>query len=99
MESRRKAGRTLVRVDGPHNTQQVMVCAALRPRAETRSGFRLNRAKAFAAALIAHHPALSVAGVKARLADALCETSWTIDLRGRAWPEPIRSPIPEQPDA
>jgi len=73
----------------PHNAQQVMSYAVLRLRRETRDVFLLNHIEALDDALIARHLGLSVAEVQARLADALCEISRTVDLIERVRAKPI----------
>lgn len=85
------------RVFDPHNTQQVMSYAVLRLRRETRDVFLLNQIEALDYALIARHLGLSVADVKARLADALCEISRTVDLIERVRPKLINLSNPEHP--
>ncbi len=82
----------------PHNTQQVMSYAVLRLRQETRDVFLLNHIQALDYALIAHHLGISAAEVEARLADALCEISRTIDLIERARPHPNNPANAEYPD-
>lgn len=86
------------RVLDPHNAQQVMSYAVLRLRRETRDVFLLNQIEALDYALIARHLGLSVADVQARLADALCEISRTVDLIERVHPKPINLSNAEHPD-
>ena len=86
------------RVFDPHNAQQVMSYAVLRLRRETRDVFLLNHIEALDYALIARHLGLSVADVQARLADALCEISRTVDLIERVRPKPINLSNAEHPD-
>lgn len=86
------------RVFDPHNAQQVMSYAVLRLRRETRDVFLLNHIEALDYALIARHLGLSVADVQARLADALCEISRTVDLIERVRPKPINPSNAEHPD-
>ena len=86
------------RVFDPHNTQQVLSYVVLRLRRETRDVFLLNQIEALDYALIARHLGLSVADVQARLADALCEISRTIDLIERVRPKPINLSNAEHPD-
>ena len=82
----------------PHNTHHVMSYAVFRLRRETREVFLLNHIKALDYALIARHLGLSVADVQARLADALCEISRTVDLIERVRPKPINLSNAEHPD-
>jgi len=82
----------------PHNTQQVISYAVLRLRRETRDVFLLNHIEALDYALIARHLGLSVADVQARLADALCEISRTVDLIERVRPKLINPSNAEHPD-
>jgi len=86
------------RVFDPHNAQQVMSYAVLCLRRETRDVFLLNQIEALDYTLIAHHLGLSVAELQARLADALCEISRTVDLIERARPKPINLSNAEHPD-
>lgn len=86
------------RVFHPHNAQQVMSYAVLRLRRETRDVFLLNHIEALDYALIARHLGLSVADVQARLAEALCEISRTVDLIERVRPKPINLSNAEHPD-
>ena len=86
------------RVFDPHNTHQVMSYAVLSLRRETRDVFLLNQIEALDYALIARHLGLSVAEVQARLADALCELSCTVDLIERVRPKPINLSNAEHPD-
>jgi len=86
------------RVFDPHDAQQVMSYAVLRLRRETRDVFLLNQIEALDYALIARHLGLSASDVKARLADALCEISCTIDLIERVRPKPISLSNAEHPD-
>lgn len=86
------------RVFDPHDAQQVMSYAVLRLRRETRDVFLLNRIEALDYALIARHLRLSVGDVQARLTDALCEISRTIDLIERVRPKPIDLSKAEHPD-
>ncbi len=86
------------RVFDPHDAQQVMSYAVLRLRRETRDVFLLNHIEALDYALIARHLRLSVADVQARLADALCEISRTVDLIERVRPKPINLSNAEHPD-
>ena len=72
----------------PHKSQQVMSYAVLRLRREARDVFLLNHIEALDYALIARHLDLSIADVQARLADALCEISRTVDLIERVRPLP-----------
>ena len=86
------------RVFDPHNAQQVMSYAVLRLRRETRDVFLLNHIEALDDALIARHLWLSVGEVQARLADALCEISRTVDLIERVRPKPSNLSNAELPD-
>lgn len=86
------------RVFDPHNAQHVMSYAALGLRRETRDVFLLNHIEALDYALIARHLGFSVSEVQARLADALCEISRTIDLIERVRPKPINLSNAEHPD-
>ena len=86
------------RVFDPHNAQQVMSYAVLRLRWETRDVFRLNHSEALDYALIARHLGLSAGDIQARLADALCEISRTVDLIERARPKPINLSNAEHTD-
>ncbi len=86
------------RVFDPHDAQQVMSYAVLRLRRETRDVFLLNHIEALDYALIARHLGLSVADVQARLADALCEISRTVDLIERVRPKLINLSKAEHPD-
>jgi DNA-directed RNA polymerase specialized sigma24 family protein len=86
------------RVFDPHNAQQVISYAVLRLRRETRDVFLLNHIEALDYALIARHLGLSVGDVQARLADALCELSRTVDLIERVRPKPINLSNAEQAD-
>ena len=86
------------RIFDPHDTQQVMSYAVLRLRQETRDVFLLNHIKALDYALIARHLGISAAEVQARLADALCEISRTIDLIERARPHPHNPANAEHPN-
>uniref|UniRef100_B0T4G9 RNA polymerase, sigma-24 subunit, ECF subfamily n=1 Tax=Caulobacter sp. (strain K31) TaxID=366602 RepID=B0T4G9_CAUSK len=86
------------RVFDPHNAQQVMSYAVLHLRRETRDVFLLNHIEALDYALIARHLGLSVADVQARLADALCELSRTVDLIERIRPKPFNLSNAEHPD-
>lgn len=86
------------RVFDPHDAQQVMSYAVLRLRRETRDVFLLNHIEALDYALIARHLGLSVGDVQARLADALCEISRTVDLIERVRPKPINLSNAEHPD-
>ncbi len=86
------------RVFDPHNAQQVMSYAVLRLRRETRDVFLLNHFEALNYALIARHLGLSVGDVQARLADALCEISRTVDLIERVRPKPVNLSNAEHPD-
>jgi len=85
------------RVFDPHNAQQVMSYAVLRLRRETRDVFLLNHLEALDYALIARHLGLSAGEVQARLADALCEISRTVDRVERARPKPISLSNAEHP--
>ena len=82
----------------PHNAQQVMSYAVLCLRQETRDVFLLNHIEALDYALIARHLGLSVGDVQARLTDALCEISRTVDLIERVRPKPINLSNAEHPD-
>lgn len=86
------------RVFDPHNAQQVMSYAVLRLRRETRDVFLLNHIEALDYALIARHLGLSAGDVQARLADALCEISRTVDLIERVRPKPINLSHAEHSD-
>ena len=86
------------RVFDPHNAQEVISYAVLRLRRETRDVFLLNHIEALDYALIARHLGLSVGEVQARLADALCEISRTVDLIERVRPKPINLSNAEHPD-
>ena len=86
------------RVFDPHDAQQVMSYAVLRLRQETRDVFLLNHIQALDYALIARHLGISAAEVQARLADALCEISRTVDLIERARPHPNNSANADQPN-
>lgn len=86
------------RVFDPHNAQQVMSYAVLRLRRETRDVLLLNHIEALDYALIARHLGLSVCDVQARLADALCELSRTVDLIERVRPKSIDLSNAERPD-
>jgi len=86
------------RVFDPRNAKQVMSYAVLRLRRETRDVFLLNHLEALDYALIARHLGLSVADVQARLADALCEISRTVDLIERIRPKPFNLSNAEHPD-
>ncbi|RRN62184.1 RNA polymerase subunit sigma-24 [Caulobacter sp. 602-1] len=81
----------------PHKSQQVMSYAVLRLRREARDVFLLNHIEALDYALIARHLDLSIADVQARLADALCEISRTVDLIERVRP-PSKLSKAENPD-
>jgi hypothetical protein len=82
----------------PYNAQQVMSYAVLRLRRETRDVFLLNHIEALDYARIARHLGFSFDEVQARLADALCEISRTVDLIERARPKPINFSNAEHPD-
>jgi len=86
------------RVFDPHSAQQVMSYAVLRLRRETRDVFLLNQIEALDYALIARHLGLSIDDVQARLADALCELSRTVDLIERVRPKLINLSNAEHPD-
>jgi len=86
------------RVFDPHNAQQVMSYAVLRLRRETRDVFLLNLFEGLDYALIARRLGLSIDDVQARLTDALCEISRTIDLIERVRPKPINLSNAEHPD-
>ena len=86
------------RIFDPHDTQQVMSYAVLRLRQETRDVFLLNHIQALDCALIACHLGISTDEVQARLADALCEISRTIDLIESARPHPNNPANAEYPD-
>jgi len=86
------------RVFDPHDAQQVISYAVLRLRRETRDAFLLNHLEALDYALIARHLGLSTRDVQARLADALCEISCTVDLIERVRPKPINLSNAENPD-
>ena len=75
-----------------------MSYAVLRLRRETRDVFLLNHIEALDYALIARHLGLSTGDVQARLADALCEISCTVDLIERVRPKPINLSNAEHPD-
>ncbi|KQY29490.1 hypothetical protein ASD38_09120 [Caulobacter sp. Root487D2Y] len=75
-----------------------MSYAVLRLRRETRDVFLLNNIEALDYALIARHLGRSVGNVQARLADALCEISRTVDLIERVRPKPINLSNAEHPD-
>ena len=64
----------------------------------TRDVFLLNHIEALDYALIARHLGLSVADVQARLGDALCELSRTVDLIERVRPKLINPSNAEHPD-
>lgn len=86
------------RVFDPHDARQVMSYAVLRLRRNTRDVFLLNQIEALDYALIARHLGLSVGDVQARLADALCEISRTVDLIERIRPKPVNLSNAEHPD-
>src|SRR5437762_2858166 len=86
------------RVFDPHNAQQVMSYAMLRLRRGTRDVFLLSHIEALDHARIARHLGLSATDVQARLADALCEISRTIDLIERVRPKPINPSHAEHPN-
>ena len=75
-----------------------MSYAVLRLRRETRDVFLLNHIELLDYALIARQLARSVADVQARLAEALCEISRTIDLIERVRPKPFNLSNAEHPD-
>jgi len=86
------------RVFDPHNAQHVTSYAMLRLRRETGDVFLLNQIEALDCPLIARHLGLSVGDVQARLADALCEISRTVELIERVRPNPINLSNAEHPD-
>lgn len=86
------------RVFDPHNAQQVISYAVLRLRRETRDVFVLSHIEALDYALVARHLGLSAGDVQARLADALCELSHTVDLIERVRPKLINLSNAEHPD-
>lgn len=86
------------RIFDPQNTQQVMSYAVLRLRQKTRDVFLLNHIQALDYALIARHLGISADEVQARLADALCEISRTIDLIEHARPQSNNPANAEHPD-
>lgn len=86
------------RIFDPHNAQQVLSYAVLRLSQEARDVFLLNHIQGLDYARLARHLGISAAEVQARLADALCEISRTIDLIERARPHPNNSANAEHPD-